>query len=120
MTKKNLTKADLRQFTGSEHWYRHHLVRKILYTDGAQYVAEHGDAHWLLDEISFAQSLANVAAERFQVWELSVAINRTAGLVCSDGNGRVAYVKTLDWTDFPLDEISFYFIDNTILLPSEY
>ena len=28
-----LTKADLRQFTGSEHWYRHALNCKVLFTD---------------------------------------------------------------------------------------
>src|ERR1700730_2298651 len=30
---KTLTKADLIQFTGSEHWYRHAMVRDVLYTD---------------------------------------------------------------------------------------
>jgi hypothetical protein len=28
---KTLTKADLMQFTGSEHWYRHALVRDTLH-----------------------------------------------------------------------------------------
>src|SRR5438105_2766997 len=41
MTKTStLTKADLRQFTGSEHWYRHALNGKVFFTDGAQYVAD--------------------------------------------------------------------------------
>ena len=35
MTQKTLTKAELRQFTGNEQWYRHSLVRNVLYTDGA-------------------------------------------------------------------------------------
>ena len=120
MTNNTLNSDDLAQFTGTEHWYRHPLVRKVLYTDGVRYVAEHGSAYWLIDEIAFAQSLRNVAAEEFQVWELSVSINRTAGLTCTDGNHRVVYTKPLNWTDFPLDEICFYFTDNTILLPSEY
>jgi hypothetical protein len=29
-----LTEKDLRQFSGTEHWYRHGLVRTVLYTDG--------------------------------------------------------------------------------------
>ena len=49
------TEADLRQFTGSEHWYRHGLVRDILFTDGAKYLADHGGAYWLLDEIACAR-----------------------------------------------------------------
>src|SRR3954447_17029046 len=35
MTDPKLTKADLHQFTGSEHWYRYVMARDILYTDGA-------------------------------------------------------------------------------------
>lgn len=39
---KTLTANDLHQFSGSENWYRHSLNRKVLYTDGAQYLAEQG------------------------------------------------------------------------------
>ncbi len=31
-----LNKADLKQFSGSEYWYRHSMVRSILFTDGAK------------------------------------------------------------------------------------
>ncbi len=120
MTEKTLTKADLQNFTGSACVYRHPLARKIVYTEGAQYVAEHGGAYWLLDEIAFNQANLTVAAEGFQVWRLVVAADRTATLRCGDGNDRVVFKKALDYTDFPLDEICLYFIHNTILLPSEY
>jgi uncharacterized protein DUF6876 len=53
--KKTLDATDLAQFTGAEQWYRHSINRKVLYTDGAQYVAEHGGAYWLLDEIALIQ-----------------------------------------------------------------
>src|SRR5208337_2197669 len=46
-TTKTLTKADLAQFTGSETWYRHALVRDVLFTDGARHVADAGGAYWL-------------------------------------------------------------------------
>lgn len=119
--KPRLSKADLRLFTGTERWYRHPLVRSILYTDGAQYVAENGDAYWLLDEIAFAQ-IGNdaVKALDFQVWTLKVATDRTAVLTCEDGNVREAYSKSLIFTDFPLDEIRFYFTNNVVYLPSEH
>ena len=55
MTTKTLSKSDLAQFTGSENWYRHGINRNVLYTDGAQHVAEHGGAYWLLDEIAIIQ-----------------------------------------------------------------
>ena len=42
-----LTESQLRQFTGSENWYRHGINRSVLYTDGAQFLAEQGGAYCL-------------------------------------------------------------------------
>ena len=119
-TTKTLTKAELAQFTGSETWYRHGIVREVLFTDGAKYVADAGGAYWLLDEIALAQRYKKkVAAEEFQVWTLKVKDNKGT-LICDDGNGNAVYQKRIPFTDFPLDEISLYFCNKTILLPSEY
>ncbi len=122
MTKTTkLTKADLMQFTGSETWYRHHLSRKILFTDGAKYLAETAGAYWLLDEIALIQChRRRVAAEEFQVWKLAVRPDRTATLTCDDGNGEIVFTKRIEFTDFPLAEITLYFANNVIHLPSEY
>ncbi len=118
---KRLTQSDLMQFTGTEHWYRHPLAPGVLYTDGARYVAEQGGAYWLLDSIAIAQKFsAAVAAEGFQLWKLTVGDDRTALLVCEDGNGRRVYAQAIDYTDFPLSEIALYFTNDVILLPSEY
>jgi hypothetical protein len=56
----------------------------------------------------------------FQLCKLAVKPDQTALLVCEDGNGKVIYRKKLTITDFPLPEITLYFTDNVILLPSEY
>ena len=118
---KTLNEADLMQFTGSEHWYRHGFVRNVLYTDGAQYVAETAGAYWLLDEIALAQRFdKRVAAEEFQVWKLTVKPDDSATLSCDDGNDNVIFTKQIPFTDFPLKEFRFYYTNNTILLPSEY
>ncbi len=121
MSEAKLSEADLRQFTGSEHWYRHPLVRNVLYTDGAKYVAEEGGAYWLLDEIALAQrGDRRVAAEEFQVWRVSVNADCTARLTCEDGNGNTVLEKRLDYTDFPVPHITLWFADNTIYLPGEH
>lgn len=118
---KAIDKETLRRFTGTEYWYRHGLLRNVLYTDGAKYVAENAGAYWLLDEIAFSQMVKRVVAEEFQLWKLRVnSQDQAAQLVCEDGNGNIVFRKLIPYTDFPLEEISFYFIDNTILLPSEY
>jgi hypothetical protein len=104
---KTLTKADLRQL--------------VLFTDGAKHVADAGGAYWLLDEIALAQRYKKkVAAEEFQLWKLTVKDDHTATLSCENGNGQKVFSKKIEFTDFPLDEITLYFTNNTILLPSEY
>jgi hypothetical protein len=116
-----ITLTDLRQFTGTEHWYRHPLVRQVLYTDGARYVAETAGAYWLLDEIALAQKFEQaVQGEEFQVWKLAVTEERTATLTCEDGNGRAVFTKAIAFTDFPAEGITFYVTNKTILLPGEY
>jgi hypothetical protein len=118
---KALTAADLRQFTGTEQWYRHGIVRDVLFTDGAKYVADQAGAHWLIDEIAFAQrGDKQVAGEAFQLWKLTVNADHTATLVCEDGNRKAVYRKAIEYTDFPLPEIALLFTGGVILLPSEY
>jgi len=60
------------------------------------------------------------AAERFQVWKLVVRPDNTAALTCNDGNYNVVFTQEIPFTDFPLDEITFYFTNNVIYLPSEH
>jgi hypothetical protein len=119
---ETLTLADLNNFTGSEHWYRHGMVRNVLFTDGAKYVADKAGAYWLLDEIAFAQrGEKSVAAEEFQVWKLTVDLGKSSGtLICEDGNGNAVFEKPIPFTDFPLPELSLWFTNNTIYLPSEH
>jgi hypothetical protein len=121
MSGNKLDKAELSRFTGSEHWYRHGLVRSILFTDGAKYVADEGGAYWLLDEIALAQRGEKaVAAEEFQVWTLRVNADRTATLTCEDGNDHTVFEKAIPFTDFPADEMTLWFENSTIYLPSEH
>jgi hypothetical protein len=120
-TEAKLTKDDLRRFTGSEHWYRHGINRRVLFTDGAKYVADTAGAYWLLDEIAIIQPYnKRVAAEGFQLWKLTVRPDHSATLSCGDGNGHIVFTKEIEYTDFPLDEIALYFVNNVIHLPSEY
>jgi hypothetical protein len=86
---KTLTATGLRQFTGSEHWHRHGLVKSVLYTEGAKYVADAGGAYWLWDEIALVQRFSKaVAAEPFPVWTLVVRSGHSATLTCEGGNGH--------------------------------
>ena len=121
MTKTaKLSENDLRQFTGTENWYRHGINRNVTFTDGAKYVADEGGAYWLLDAIAICQRYEKaVAAEPFQVWKLAVRPDRTATLTCEDGNYKTVYTQQIEFTDFPAEEITLWFSDNVIYLPSE-
>jgi hypothetical protein len=100
--------------------YRHALNRSVLFTDGAKYIADEGGAYWLLDTIALLQlSNKRIGAEEFQVWLLAVRPHRTATLTCEDGNYNVVYTKQLEFTDFPVPEITLWFENKTIYLPSE-
>jgi len=75
----------------------------------------------LLDEIALAQRFVKaVAAEEFQAWKLTVKPDSTATLSCEDGNTNVVFTKEIEFTDFPCDEITLWFANDVILLPSEY
>jgi hypothetical protein len=105
----------------TETWYRHAINRNVLYTEGVQFLAERGGAYWLLDAIAIIQPHnKRVAAEEFQVWKLVVRPDRRATLTCDDGNGNIVFTKEIEYTDFPLDEISLWFCNNVIYLPSEH
>ncbi len=120
-----LTEADLAHFTGSEEYTRHGLMRNILISEGAKYVADKGGAHWLLDIIASMQLDKKVRAEEFQVWQLNTFKKDNSDshygiLICGDGNGNEVYRQKIGYTDFPLPEIKLYFVNNVIHLPSEY
>ena len=116
----SITHSDLSRFTGTEHHYRHALMRSVLYSDGAKYLADEAGAHWLLDKVATLQLDPKVRAEEFQVWKLRVGEGNTATLACDDGNDNVVHSEKIGFTDFPLDGVDLYFANNVIHLPSEY
>jgi hypothetical protein len=120
-TSPRLTQRDLEPFIGTENRYRHAINRLVLFTDGVKYLADRAGAYWLIDEIALIQPYnRSVAAEAFQVWKLKVNEDRSANLICDDGNDRIVYVKRIAFTDFPLESVVLWFAKDTILLPSEY
>ena len=111
----------LPRFSGTEHWYRHSLNRRMTFTDGVKYLADAAGAYWLVDEIALRQIKPAVRAQEFQVWKL--AKNKSgngATLTMEDGNKHVCHTARIPFTDFPLPEVTLWFADNVILLPSEY
>jgi len=49
---------------------------------------------------------------RFQVWRLTVREDRSATLVCDGGNDSIVYTQHIEFTDFPIPEITLWFANN--------
>jgi hypothetical protein len=112
-----LTRDALEQFTGTEQWYRH--LSGYLYTDGVLYLAQEGGAFWLIDRILF-MTMKKKELQEFGVWKLTINENKSAILVCEDGNYHELYREKIDWTDFPLNTIELWFENGVLILPSEH
>ncbi len=113
---------NLDRFTGTQCWYRHPIFRAYTYTDGVKHVAEEGGAYWLIDDI-FIHTLSTkkLKDQDFLVWKLiKNEEGNGAKLICEDGNYNKLHSVEMEFTDFPLQSIEFYLIDNVLLLPSEY
>jgi hypothetical protein len=50
---------------------------------------------------------------------LKVNPDHTATLSCEGGNHNLVFSKALEFTDFPVPEITFWFENSTIYLPSQ-
>ncbi|WP_439552511.1 DUF6876 family protein [Falsiroseomonas sp.] len=119
-------RAQLTQFTGSETFTRHALLRRMVMTEGVIWLVEQAQAHWLTDIIASYQHEAHVSLEHFQAWRLSVDLTtRAAVIMMMDGNSHKPIVQQqIDYTDFPLAEITLWLIAQgehvVLMLPSEY
>lgn len=122
-------KLGLAHYTGSETIYFHNLNRRINYTEGVQFFAQNagGGTYWLLDILATQpEILKGVAEHGFCIVVLKVENGKavlTAARDYDSDTGRfenVVYFRTIDFTDCPEGVWKFYFVDNVIMLPSEY
>jgi len=111
---------ELKQFSGSEQFYRNPLFQKFVYTEGVKHLAEQAGAYWLIDHIFSNQYDLYLSVEEFQVWKITVQEDDSASIQVEDGNGRMIKTYELGFTDFPLHEFELWFINGALLLPNEY
>ena len=118
--KVNELKSNLRQFRGTENYFRHPL-NGLIFTDGIKYLADEAGAYWLIDAIASYQTSRLKEKYPFQVWALKVTNNSSAVLTMREDLENLKDIRQeIEYTDFPLDYIKLYLIDNVLLLPSEY
>ena len=115
----------LQHFNGSEILFQIPLL-KTRFTNGIKYLANEAECFWLVTDASvIAKSLMNksrfitIDFRKFSKEEMEV-IGYEARIDYSDGNGHIFESHKYHITDFPLDELRLFFVDNTLMLPSEY
>ncbi len=121
----NEIKEGLQHFHGSEMFYQIPLIR-TRFTNGLKYLANVAECFWLITDVSvIAKSLLNrshfitIDFKRLSEEEQDYK-GYEAEIIYSDGNGNIFEIHRYNFTDFPLDELRLYFVDNTLMLTSEY
>jgi len=115
----------LQHFHGSEMLYKISLTG-TRYTEGIKYLANAAECYWLITDASIMakcliakSSFITVDFKRLSQ-EKQDHSGYEAEIIYSDGNDNILESHRYRITDFPLDELRLYFVDNTLMLPSEY
>ena len=115
---------ELNNFSGTERYYR--IMPNVLMTDGAKFVADNGEAYWLMTTIaSYLPEFTE--KETFIVATLQVTRTTTSShaiLKLDDGNDNILAEQFIEYTDFQLDVIKLYACYTgdmwVIMIPREY
>ena len=84
-------------------------------------MAQKGEAYWLIDAIASYQIYPYVRNLGIQFWKLAVnQENNTATLICERDKNDVVVKQEIGFTEFPLENITLYLAERTLMLPSEY
>ena len=123
--KVNKIKAKLQHFCGTEMFYKIPLI-KTRFTDGLKYLAQEAECFWLITDVSvIAKSLSNrsgfITVDFKRLSEQEQFEKQCEAIIkYGDGNGNIYETHRYNVTDFPLDELRLFFVNNTLMLPSEY
>lgn len=113
--------ANLAQFTGTMQYFR--INPQVVLTDGAKYLADNAGCYWLMDLIASYVTQRNFDGQDFVVTKMVVS-EKAAVVKLDDGNGNVLATQQIEYTDFPMDQISLYACRSeqfwVVMLPSEY
>ena len=112
----------LRHFHGTETWFRHRLVRPMLYTEGVQFFAENGGVHgayWFLDVVA-TEFFPLLTKQPFLHIVMEVDDAMKAVVAVDNGNNKILVTRQVDFTDMQPGKWRFYLTDNVLLLPGEY
>ena len=116
---------NLEQHYCSEKFYRVNPYISTVITEGVKYLCDKGSCYWLIDHILFNGGYELSKSYGFLIIYITVNKRGTCNIVIKEDSGEDMPVllnkKVKDICKLiPSGEYKLYFIDNVILLPSEY
>lgn len=105
-------------FYGTENYYQH-WTKKGIFTDGVKEMADQFKAYWLIDVV-FSYQDKKIGSIPLQVWSITSTGDKATVEMKEDSDQPVLVNQEIPLTDFPEGMLKMYYIDNVLLLPSEY
>lgn len=121
----NEIREQLQYFYGTEMFYQIPLL-KTRYTDGVKYLSEVAECFWLITDASVMAKSLKGRSEFITIDFKRLPDNKQeisgyeAEIIYSDGNNNILEKHGYYVTDFPLNELRLFFVNDTLMLPSEY
>lgn len=116
--KDDLELSELGYFTGTEKYHRIGAIfGDAMATDGVKYIMDNGYSWFVTDALSVIK--LKIKNEPFISIKLKLSEEKKAKMLITDGNKKILYTQDYEYTDAK-QEINLYFIDNVMLLSSEY
>jgi hypothetical protein len=112
----DLTLKALDHHIGTEHYYN---VFGVNVTDSVKYVMNNGYSWFVTDAIAALKFKPKLRREPFLTVQLQLTEDHKADMTIIDGNENKLYTQHYEFTDAKRD-LTLYFIDNVLLLNSEY
>lgn len=110
-------KENLASFTGSEYLYKYIWGLKI--TEGVKFACETAKCFWLVDIIASYQNDKKIRGQEFQTWTLTVK-NGKGYVAATDGNNNELISQHIPYTDFEYSRLTFWCVNNIVMLKTEY
>jgi len=112
----DLELRSLEMFTGTQSYYKFHFGTLI--TDGVKYVCDNG-YYWFVSDAVIAIKMKKLDKKHdFLVIQLKLK-DGEADMIIEDGDGNELYSQHYAFTDAKR-ELKLYFVDNVVMLPTEY
>ncbi|RXG11476.1 hypothetical protein DSM03_1167 [Leeuwenhoekiella aestuarii] len=115
----------LQGFCGSTTCYQIPMLR-AKYTEGIKYLADQAQCHWLItDAAVVCKSLKNKSSFILILFKrnpksVQEQTHKEARITYANGKGTILMEQEYEYTDFPLDELRLFFVDDMLMLPNEY